>query len=132
MDACGAGKSVVLRSDGNRNAFLSGPLELREGVTLVVEKGVTVYASRDPKLFDSVPGTCGTSGPESRACKPLLSATLPEGERLQVVLPPACEAGTVSLTIRKPAKTNRSLSDYEGQGFFQLLGRGTKALKNQQ
>ena len=50
--------------------------------------------------------------------KPLLSATLPEGERLQVVLPPACEVGTVSLTIRKPAKTNRSLGDYEQQGFF--------------
>jgi type IV secretion system protein VirB11 len=58
--------------------------------------------------------------------KPLLSATLPEGERLQVVLPPACEAGTVSLTIRKPAKTNRSLSDYEGQGFFQHIRPKTK------
>jgi type IV secretion system protein VirB11 len=58
--------------------------------------------------------------------KPLLSATLPDGERLQVVLPPACEAGTVSLTIRKPAKTARSLSDYQAQGFFKhvrpLLG----------
>jgi type IV secretion system protein VirB11 len=58
--------------------------------------------------------------------KPLLSATLPEGERLQVVFPPACEAGTVSLTIRKPAKTNRSLSDYESQDFFQHIRPKTK------
>jgi type IV secretion system protein VirB11 len=50
--------------------------------------------------------------------KPLLSATLPDGERLQVVLPPACESGTVSFTIRKPAQTARSLSDYQAQGFF--------------
>lgn len=53
--------------------------------------------------------------------KPLLSATLPEGERLQVVVPPACEAGTISVTIRKPAKLSRSLSDYETQGFFRHI-----------
>ena len=28
------------------NAFLSGPLELKEGVTLLVDKGVTLFASR--------------------------------------------------------------------------------------
>lgn len=53
--------------------------------------------------------------------KPLLSATLPGGERLQVVLPPACEPGTVSLTIRKPSQVHRSLSDYQKQGFFEYI-----------
>src|ERR1700733_3908247 len=38
------------------NAFLSGALELREGVTLLIDKGVTLYASRDPKDFDPNPG----------------------------------------------------------------------------
>jgi polygalacturonase len=75
MDACGPGKAVELRSDGAHNAFLSGPLELRGGVTLLIDKGVTLYASRDPKLFDTSPGGCGTMGPDSRPCKPLLSAT---------------------------------------------------------
>ena len=74
MDACEPGKAVALRPDGPNNAFLSGPLELRTGVTLLVEKGVTLYASRDPKLFDTTPGGCGTSGPESRPCRPLISA----------------------------------------------------------
>jgi type IV secretion system protein VirB11 len=53
--------------------------------------------------------------------KPLLSATLPDGERLQVVLPPACEPGTVSLTIRKPASTARTLGDYAHSGFFKHI-----------
>jgi polygalacturonase len=74
MDACGTGKAVALKIDGNANAFLSGPLELRAGVTLLVDKGVTLYGSRDPKLYDTAPGGCGTSGPDSKPCKPLISA----------------------------------------------------------
>jgi type IV secretion system protein VirB11 len=34
---------------------------------------------------------------------PLLSASLPRGERVQVVLPPAVTAGTVAITIRRPS-----------------------------
>ncbi|HSU20185.1 MAG TPA: glycosyl hydrolase family 28 protein [Acidobacteriaceae bacterium] len=74
MDQCGQGKAVELRGDGERNAFLSGPLQLRDGVTLLIDKGVTLYASRNPKDFETSPGTCGISGPESRPCKPLISA----------------------------------------------------------
>jgi polygalacturonase len=74
MDTCGSGKAVALRADGGANAFLTGPLELRTGVTLLVEKGVTLYGSRDPKLYDTQPGGCGISGSESRPCRPLISA----------------------------------------------------------
>lgn len=73
MDRCTTGKAVELRAAGANNAFLSGPLQLREGVTLLIDKGVTLYASRNPKDYDVVPGGCGTSGPESRPCKPLIS-----------------------------------------------------------
>lgn len=73
LDSCGAGKAVALRASGGNNAFLSGPLEMRVGVTLLIEKGVTLYGSRDPKLYDTKPGGCGTSGPESSACRPLIS-----------------------------------------------------------
>ena len=73
LDHCGAGKAVELRPDGVGNAFLSGPLELREGVTLLVDKGVTLYGSSDPRVYDTVPGGCGTSGPESRPCKALIT-----------------------------------------------------------
>ncbi|MDR1709142.1 MAG: P-type DNA transfer ATPase VirB11 [Candidatus Accumulibacter sp.] len=50
--------------------------------------------------------------------KPILSAVLPGGERIQIILPPACERGTVSVTIRKPAQSIITLDDYERQGFF--------------
>lgn len=76
LDTCPQGKAVELRSDGGRNAFLSGPLELREGVTLLIDRGVTLYASRNPKDFDTVPGTCGISGAESRPCKPIISVNV--------------------------------------------------------
>jgi type IV secretion system protein VirB11 len=49
---------------------------------------------------------------------PILSAVLPDGERVQVVRPPACEHGTVSVTIRKPSHAVRTLADYEKEKFF--------------
>lgn len=47
---------------------------------------------------------------------PIASLTLPDGERCQVVLPPACEDGTVSITIRKPSTSRFTLTDYAGSG----------------
>src|SRR5580698_9825071 len=38
MDHCAQGQAVVLRAHGKKNVFLTGPLTLREGVTLVVDK----------------------------------------------------------------------------------------------
>jgi polygalacturonase len=67
IDGCVAGKAVELALHEQHNAFLTGPLELREGVTLLVDKGVTLFASRDPKVFEMAkegdPGKCGTSEP---------------------------------------------------------------------
>jgi polygalacturonase len=60
MDQCASGHAVVLLSGGGgENAFLSGPLELRAGVTLIVAPGTTLFASRDPRLYDATPGGCG-------------------------------------------------------------------------
>jgi type IV secretion system protein VirB11 len=53
--------------------------------------------------------------------RPILSAIMPGGERVQIVLPPACEHGTVSVTIRKPSFSVRTLADYEQQGFFEHI-----------
>jgi type IV secretion system protein VirB11 len=50
---------------------------------------------------------------------PLLSATLPEGYRIQIVFPPACEAGTVAISIRKQTIMNLDLEQYEAIGAFQ-------------
>jgi polygalacturonase len=74
LDACGKGKGVVLRTHGTANAFLSGPLELREGVTLIVGKGATLFASRDPAVYEKTPGSCGLVNESGSGCKPLISA----------------------------------------------------------
>jgi type IV secretion system protein VirB11 len=49
--------------------------------------------------------------------KPLLSATLPEGYRVQVVLPPAAQ--DLCLSIRKPSVVQYDLAAYEALGAFQ-------------
>ncbi|MDX2113120.1 MAG: P-type DNA transfer ATPase VirB11 [Alphaproteobacteria bacterium] len=50
---------------------------------------------------------------------PLLSATLPDGYRIQVVFPPACEANTIAMSIRKQTIMNLDLDQYEAIGAFQ-------------
>lgn len=48
---------------------------------------------------------------------PLLSATLPGGERVQIVLPPATR-GAVAMAVRKHVSVDLSLSDYATSGAF--------------
>ena len=49
---------------------------------------------------------------------PLLSATLEGGFRVQVAIPPAVEAGTVAMSIRKQALLDIDLDFYERSGAF--------------
>lgn len=49
---------------------------------------------------------------------PVLSATLESGERCQIVMPPACERETVSITIRKPSQVQISHQSYIDAGFY--------------
>lgn len=75
INQCPPASAVVLRADGAKNAFLSGPLELRRGVALVVDRGTTLFASRDPKVYDKGEHTCGTvTAKNVRGCKPLIHA----------------------------------------------------------
>jgi type IV secretion system protein VirB11 len=50
--------------------------------------------------------------------KPLLSATLPGGYRIQIVFPPACADGGIAMSIRKQANIVMSLEDYASRGAF--------------
>ncbi len=50
--------------------------------------------------------------------KPLLSATLPGGERCQFVLPPACDKGQFVCSIRKQAVLDLTLDDWAQRGAF--------------
>jgi len=100
LDKCKPGMAVELKEQSGKNAFLTGPLELRSGVTLLIDEGVTLFGSRDPKVYETVlpdakpgdPVKCGTSIPRPGqfgqeagmaqaaamrrgGCRPLISAT---------------------------------------------------------
>lgn len=49
---------------------------------------------------------------------PALSAALPTGERVQIMLAPAVTPGTVSFTIRKPSLVVISFEEFVKQGYF--------------
>jgi len=49
---------------------------------------------------------------------PILSAMLPDGERVQIVLPPAVELGTISISIRRPSAWIKTLDEYDAEGAF--------------
>ena len=72
IDHCAPGNAVELKTEGDHNAFLSGSLEMRKGVTVWIDRGVTVYASRDPKDFEVKPGSCGVLNDDAkRGCRSL-------------------------------------------------------------
>ena len=49
---------------------------------------------------------------------PVVSLTFPTGQRAQFVIPPACDAGKLSITIRLPSKHTKTLQQYQEDGFF--------------
>jgi polygalacturonase len=120
LDGCAQGKAVELSSVPKAEAFLSGPLELREGVTLLIDKGVTLYGSRDPKVYenpnpDAKPGdpiTCGTSRPRP--------TTFPTFSTNQGARP---RGGCRSL-ITVNAKNAAIMGDgaIDGRGYAKLIG----------
>jgi polygalacturonase len=73
IDRCGPGRAVVLRANGGKRAFLSGPLTLGRGVTLVVDTNAILFGSRDARVYD-IDGRCGTVDEKGHGCKPLISA----------------------------------------------------------
>jgi type IV secretion system protein VirB11 len=56
------------------------------------------------------------------ATAPLLSASLPTGERIQIVMPPATTPGCVAIAIRRPADQVWSIEELARRGIF----RGTR------
>jgi polygalacturonase len=79
LDSCSPGKAVELKSAPGRDSFLSGPLQLRAGVTLLVNAGVILFASRNPRDYDTRPGACGVISAGGGGCRPLIGGTRVEG-----------------------------------------------------
>jgi polygalacturonase len=130
LDHCKPGHAVQLaESATGSNAFLAGSLELREGVTLLIDKGVTLFASRDPKDFDSDPNgstplLCGTWKPDvSRAyvtAKDPNAATIAPSKAIP---PPVMGRGCkplISINVKNAAIMGEGTID--GRGGSQVIG----------
>jgi type IV secretion system protein VirB11 len=63
------------------------------------------------------------------AGSPLLSASLPSGERVQLVLPPATTSGCVAISIRRPAARELSLAHLAAHGIFRRTRRAVSDLE---
>jgi len=61
---------------------------------------------------------------------PVCSTILPDGERCQIVIPPAVPEGTVSITIRKPSEVKFNLSAFKKHGFFDNIVINSNTLSN--
>jgi type IV secretion system protein VirB11 len=61
---------------------------------------------------------------------PVVSLTFPTGQRAQFVIPPACDAGKVSITIRLPSKHMKTLQQYQEDGFFEQILEQTHVLSD--
>ena len=59
---------------------------------------------------------------------PLLSASLPTGERAQLVLPPATTQGTVAITLRRPSENVWTIRELSARGIFRATRRASATL----
>ena len=75
LDACPKGFTVELKADGAHDAFLSGPLDLRAGVTLRVDAKTILFGSRDPRVFEVSPGSCGIVSQTKGGCRALINGS---------------------------------------------------------
>ncbi|MEG8126186.1 glycoside hydrolase family 28 protein [Xanthomonas hortorum pv. gardneri] len=74
IDDCPAGSAVrLVTGDAGESGVLSGPLTIKSGVTLWIDRGVTLFGSRNPRDYDNGLGTCGTAtSDKAKSCNPLI------------------------------------------------------------
>jgi polygalacturonase len=122
IDSCGRGKAVALRVKNKANAFLTGPLKLRDGVTLLVDKGATLFASLAFKDFDVTPGSCGIVKPGIKpGCKPLIAV---DGVRDAAIMGDGVIDGRAGVTIPGQSISAWDIAQrYEGKerGLFRMV-----------
>jgi polygalacturonase len=73
LDHCSASHAVELKPGTDAGAFVTGPLQLRAGVTLLIDAKATLYASRNPRDYDVTSGSCGIVNQAGHGCKPIIS-----------------------------------------------------------
>jgi type IV secretion system protein VirB11 len=109
--------NALFAEDGVNEIAINKPFEVW------IEKKGEIRLESLPKLdFDHLRGlallVAQSTDQKITEENPLLSATLPNGFRIQIVIPPACESGTIGMAIRKPAAMKMTVQDYQEMGAF--------------
>jgi type IV secretion system protein VirB11 len=90
-------------------------------VWVEMASGWTTYDVPDlsfNRLMNAANAVASWSAQKIDALTPVLSATLPGNERIQIVIPPAVSGGTVSVTIRKPSAATYTMGELDAAGLF--------------
>jgi type IV secretion system protein VirB11 len=93
-------------------------LETRAGWSRVAVPTLTLERARQ---FCTAVVNESNTGQRITDADPVVSLTFPTGQRAQFVIPPACEAGNVSITIRLPSRHTKTLAQYQQDGFFDQI-----------
>jgi polygalacturonase len=65
LDGCASGQAVKLTTSAANNAFITGPLTIPAGVSLWVDAGTTLFASRDTTVWGAAAQLISVSGANS-------------------------------------------------------------------
>ena len=96
-------------------------VETRDGWDTITNANMTFV-----RLERLAKATAAYAAQAFRDERPILSATLPSGARIQIVGPPATESGVISVTIRKPSVRTWSLDELQSAGLFDSPTHQTK------
>ena len=92
---------------------------------VAVERADGWHWTQIPQLSLEWLDTLGTAAAgftkqDINASNPICSTSLPDGERVQLVMPPATPTGGYSITIRKPSSRTFAMEELEESGLFEV------------
>lgn len=114
----------------------------KEGVTEIIinQPGEIVIEGQNGWEFFEAPGatfdnlmhlgtalTTFNNAGSFDAQSPVKSLVLPGGERSQIIIPPACMPGHISMTVRKPSLSRFTVDDYVSSGRFSRAKQASKS-----
>lgn len=103
-------------------------LESRDGWRRVAVPSLTFERARQ---FCTAVVNESKTGQRITDVDPVVSLTFPTGQRAQFVIPPAVEAGSISITIRLPSKQTKTLAQYQEDGFFDQILEDNQGISEQ-
>ena len=121
LDKCKPGMAVELTPGEGNNAFLSGPLEMRTGVTLLLDEGITLFGSRDAALYQIKAAAASKVANAALAVCGTIAEDVPPAT--PTTLQPSARRGCRPLISVNDAKNVGIMGDgvIDGRGYAKIL-----------